>query len=36
MLMNDYCNIKPKNLTDNMPAKYRNLVISNYIIYQKK
>jgi len=35
MLMNDCCNIKPKNLTANMPAKYKNLVISNYIIYQK-
>lgn len=35
MLMTDYCNIKPKNLTDNIPVKYRNLIISNYIIYQK-
>lgn len=35
MIMNDYCSYTPRKLSDNIPAKYKNLVLSNYIIYQK-
>lgn len=35
MLRTEYCDIQSTKLTDNMPKEYKNLLLSNYIIYNK-
>lgn len=35
MIMTEYCSHNSQKLSDNIPTKYKNLILSNYIIYEK-